>query len=202
MSDGTGQQPPWVHPLLAGVEGYPELARDFSGTTFGDGLYRFHDHGSGRRALDFILDAFPEFSNQVCPFGYDWLGRQFAVDSGRIEVGQPQVMLLEPGTGDALDIPASFAAFHNEVLTEYPDAALATEFFHAWSSRNASAVPLGRDQCAGYLVPLFLGGKDEVENLAVSDIQVYWSICGQLRHGTRNLPLGATINELTREPGL
>lgn len=35
------------------------------------------------------------------------------------------------------------------------------------------------DQCAGYRVPLFLGGDDAVANLEQSDIGVYWSLMGQ-----------------------
>ncbi|MBJ7353947.1 MAG: DUF1851 domain-containing protein [Thermoleophilaceae bacterium] len=128
-----------------------------------------------------MADAFPEFAQRVCPFGYDWLGRQFAVDSGRVEDGQPQVLMLEPGTGEALEIPVDFAVLHDEELVEHSDAALASAFFRAWSEVNPDALPLLRSQCVGYKVPLFLGGNDTAENLEVSDIDVYWTICGQLR---------------------
>ena len=108
----------WQHERLAGVEGYLDFASEFAGATFGSGLYRVHDDTSGANALSMVADAFPEYATRICPFGYDWLGRQFAVDSGRVLSGQPQVLLLEPGTGEALEIPLSFAAFHDEELID------------------------------------------------------------------------------------
>ncbi|MEV4604955.1 T6SS immunity protein Tdi1 domain-containing protein [Amycolatopsis sp. NPDC049253] len=188
----------WRHERLVGVEGYLDFASEFAGATFGGGLYRVHDHTSGAQALTLIAEAFSEYATRVCPFGYDWLGRQFAVDSGRTVDGQPQVLLLEPGTGEALEIPLPFAAFHDEELVEYADAALATGFFDSWSAVNSDSVPLRRDQCVGYRVPLFLGGQDMIENLEVSDLEVYWSICGQLRRAALSLPPGTAINEVTK----
>jgi hypothetical protein len=185
----------WQHERLADVDGYVELASEFAGATFGGGLYRLHDASSADQALTFSAEAFPEFSTRVCPIGYDWLGRQFVIDSGRVADGQPQVLMLEPGTGEALEIPASFAAFHEVELVEHADAALAIDFFDAWSA-TSDALPLRRDQCVGYRVPLFLGGEDVVDNLEISDVEVYWSICGQLRGGALKLPPGTSINEV------
>lgn len=34
-------------------------------------------------------------------------------------------------------------------------------------------------QCIGYKVPLFLGGKDDVSNLELSDLDVYWYAISQ-----------------------
>lgn len=170
-----------AHPRLDRITGYAEFADEFAGASFGGGLYRVHDDQTGPLAHSLVAGAFPELAQRVCPFGYDWLGRQFAVDSGRVEGGQPQVLMLEPGTGEALEIPAAFAAFHDEELVKHSDAALASEFFRAWSEVNPDALPLLRSQCVGYKVPLFLGGNDTVENLEVSDNDVYWTICGGLR---------------------
>lgn len=194
VSAGSG----WQHERLAGIDGYADFASEFAGASFGDGLYRVHDDRTGPQALTLIADAFPDFAGRACPFGYDWLGRQFAVDSGRIVGGQPQVLLLEPGTGEALGIPLQFATFHDEELVEYADAALASGFFEAWSVANGDALPLRRDQCVGYRVPLFLGGQDVVDNLELSDVDVYWSICGQLRRGALRLPPGTSINEVAQ----
>lgn len=176
---GTGAG--WMPERLAGIDGYASFTREFAGASFDAGLYRVHDDRTGPQALTLIADAFPEFAQRVCPFGYDWLGRQFAVDSGRVVGGQPQVLLLEPGTGEALEIPVSLSVFHDEELIDHLDAALASDFFASWSDSNADSLPLFRHQCVGYKVTLFLGGEDAVENLEVSDIDVYWSICGQLR---------------------
>lgn len=100
----------WQEPRLLSADGYAALADRFAGCSFENGLYRLHDATSGPRALTWIADAFPEFASRACPFGYDWLGRQFAIDTGRQQAGQPLVLLLEPGTGEGLEIPLTFGA--------------------------------------------------------------------------------------------
>ena len=188
---------PWLERRLLAVEGYREFAEEFAGSSFGGGLYRFHDEHSGPATLTLIAEAFPEFAARVCPFGYDWLGRQFAIDRDRVEGRQLQVLLVEPGTGEVLEIPSSFSGFHDEVLLEQADAALASVYFATWSAANAELLPLRRDQCVGYKVPLFLGGQEVDENLEVTDLDVYWSICGQLRLGALGLPPGTAVDEVS-----
>jgi hypothetical protein len=186
---------PWADDRLLKITGYLELARRFAGCSFENGLYRIHDAVTGPQSASLIGDAFPRFSSRACPFGYDWLGRQFAADSGRREGGEPLVLLLEPGTGEALEIPFTFAAFHEE-LAALQESALASSFFASWAGANPRCVPLSATQCAGYKIPLFLGGQDTVENLEVIDIDVYWSLSGQLRSGVRVLPPGTSIGRV------
>lgn len=188
----------WREPRLLAAGGYEDLAERFAGCSFENGLYRLHDASSGPRALAWIAESFPEFAHRACPFGYDWLGRQFAIDTGRVVAGQALVLLLEPGTGDVLEIPLALDAFHNQELVEYKDAAVASGFFAAWSKDHESALPLASNNCVGYRVPLFLGGLDTVENLEVIDLDVYWTICGQLRRGALLLPEGASIKGVSR----
>ncbi|MFD2056612.1 hypothetical protein ACFSQT_27100 [Mesorhizobium calcicola] len=46
----------------------------------------------------------------------------FAVDSQRLEEGQPGVLLFEPGTGEAHEIPANIETFHDDLVIENADA--------------------------------------------------------------------------------
>jgi hypothetical protein len=197
LPPGQVASPMWSEPRLQAATGYNELAGRFAGCSFQNGLYRLHDAFSGPRAQALITEAFPPFAARAYPFAFDWLGRQFALDEGRKEAGEPLVLILEPGTGQALEVPLPFSTFHDEELVDYHDAALATDFFAAWAQDHPAELPLPADRCAGYRVPLFLGGKDVVDNLEVVDVEVYWSICGQLRQGTRTLPAGTSINEIS-----
>jgi hypothetical protein len=187
----------WHDDRFADAKGYPELARRFAGCTFENGLYRLHDAVSGPRALAYTREAFPDFAHRLCPFGYDWLGRQYAVDSGRVEGGEPQLLLLEPATGKALEIPLPFATFHDEELVDYRDEVLASDYFGEWSRANPTELPLRPDQCVGCAIPLFLGGSDAIESLEVTDLEVYWSLNGQLRIGTLRLPEGTQITDVS-----
>jgi hypothetical protein len=196
VSGGTEPKRPWRDPRLIAANGYLELAESSAGLTFEGGLYRLHDATSGPRGDALITECFPDFVSRASPFGVDWLGRQFALDERRIEHGQRQVLLLEPGTGEVLELPFSFHDFH-EQLIDIREPALAVSFFAEWARENAALLPLRRSECVGYKVPLFLGGRDDLDNLEVVDLEVYWSICGQLRLGTRAMAADSSIRKIS-----
>ncbi len=141
-----------------------------------------------------ICNVFPEFEKRVTAFAFDWLGRHFVVDHQRKENNKPLILLLEPGAGEAMQIPVPIEAFHNSELTEFVDDALAAQFFGRWRTKDSSNIKF--DKCVGYKVPLFLGGSDTVENLELTDMSIYTEICGQLRNKIRTLPEGAVIRDL------
>ena len=87
--------------------------------------------------------------------------------------------MYEVGTGEALEIPTPFSTFHDVEKVEHTAAALASTFFDGWA--DTSPAPIRFDQCVGYRVPLFLGGADDLSNLSVTDLDVYWTVTGQLR---------------------
>jgi hypothetical protein len=183
---------------LVAAAGYVELSALMAGSTFQNGLYRIHNSASGPAALEAIGEGFPEFTDRVRPFGFDWLGRQFALDLARVRGGEPLVLMFEPGTGEALEIPATLIEFHETELVDHGDAALAEPFFEEWSAGHRSELPIAFDQCVGYRQPLFLGGQDDLGNLELTDMEVYWSFCGQLRIQILGLAKGTPINRVSK----
>jgi hypothetical protein len=180
----------------APIPGLRELFEAYGGASVGGGLYRVHSPGNLVKWNRIVGEAFPKHQGRVFCFGYDWLGRHFALDAARRENGRPLVLMLEPGTGEALRIPVDLATFHNEEITRYRDEALAAGFFERWiGSGGARPLP---EQGVGYRVPLFLGGTDTVDNLELIDLEIYWGICGQLLNRTRTLPPGSTIKAISR----
>src|SRR5205823_258204 len=95
------------------------------------------------------------------------------------------------GTAAALEIPADIVAFHESQLVNHADAALAKTFHSQWLARGG-AVPSPK-QCIGYRRPLFLGGNDVLDNLELTDIDVYWTLSAQLIEQSRHLPPGSKI---------
>lgn len=160
-----------------------------------DGAYRLHRAEDVRRFTELAKEAFPNYADRITCFGVDWLGRQFATDASRIAGGQPQVLLLEPGTGEALEVPVGYEGFHASELVEAADAAVAYGFFRQWL--NSGGVCPSYGQCIGYKQPLFLGGADDVANLELADLDVYWSLSAQLLAHARGLPVGAKIGRVT-----
>ncbi len=179
---------------LKGVAKELELSKlllSFAGKSFNKGMYRIMTEESICCWNDLIGQVFPSFFQRITCFSYDWLGRIFAVDAGRLEDKRPGVVMFEPGTGEAFEIPCHLVSFHDVELIDHAEAALASRFHAEWLAAGG-AIPR-QDQCVGYKIPLFLGGKDEVGNLEVSDMSVYWTIHGQLIEKKRNLPLGTPL---------
>jgi Domain of unknown function (DUF1851) len=136
--------------------------------------------------------AFPEFADRAVCFAYDWAGNVFALNIERLEDGKAGVTLFEPGIGEVLQIPSNLQTFHENGLIEFGEAALNIDFYKKWQATGGKAPAY--DQCVGYRKPLFLSGVDEVENLEISDLDVYWHIMGQLIHKTRGLPPGTSVH--------
>ncbi|HEY3148068.1 MAG TPA: hypothetical protein VGJ75_17055 [Dongiaceae bacterium] len=178
-----------------GISGLNELIAQFGGTSFNKGLYGVVRASDVPEWMARISLGFPKFANRTVCFGYDWLGRAFAVDVGRLEQGQPGVLMLEPGTGEALEVPANIQTFHEHELMESGEAALAIDAHKRWLARGG--VEPAYAECIGYKVPLFLSGVDEFGNMELSDLDVYWHIMGQLIVKTRELPEGTPIGRIT-----
>ena len=176
------------------VLGFNELMSNYNGNSFGGGIYRLHNYNDMKKWNEIVSDAFSEFKERINCFGYDWLGRQFSIDKTRILDGQAQILMFEPGTGEALEIPCSFIEFHNYEIPNYHEACLASEFFYDWIKNSNNK--LDKKSCAGYKVLLFLGGEDILENLEISDMEVYWSICSQMKKHTKDLAVGTIIDDI------
>lgn len=145
-----------------------------SGKALLNGMYRFFKIEDIDKWNKIVEAGFPAYKGRIDVFGYDWLGRVFAMNKAT-----NTVLLFEPGTGEVLDIPANFKDFHNVEIAEYHEDSLASAFFEEWFEEDDNYI-LDNRQCAGYKVPLFLNGEDDVENLEVSDMEVYWGIMTQL----------------------
>jgi Domain of unknown function (DUF1851) len=161
-------------------------------SSFAGGVYRVVGAEEVQIWSNRVIEAFPQYNGRIVCFAYDWLGRSFALDCGRIEENNPGVILFEPGTGEALEIPCNLQTFHTDELVEYGEPALAISFFENWLSSGGSRPQYS--QCIGYKKPLFLGGEDVVENLEVCDLDVYWHLCSQMLKKVRGIPPGTPIN--------
>ena len=103
--------------------------------------------------------------------------------------------MLEPGTGEVLEIPVSVADFHATELVEQAEAAAAVSFYRLWLSSGGKEPRY--DQCVGYKRPLYLGGIDDLSNLEMCDFDVYWSLAAQLLEAVRELPAGTNVASIS-----
>ena len=189
--EGTRALPP----VGFSTSGYSDFMSKYAGLSVGGGLYRIHELEKIEEWNEIISEYFAEFRDRFSCFGFDWLGRQFALDRQRLLEGEPTVLMFEPGTGDVFEIPATFASFHDDEIVNYHKEALSSDLFASWSALQKA--PLAHTECAGYKVPLFLGGQENVENLELIDMEVYWVVVGQLLTKTRGLPPETKIGNIS-----
>jgi len=168
------------------------------GISIGNGLLRIHSVDSAQAADGFVREAFPDFHHRVRCFAFDWLGRQFSLDSASADGPRSATILMfEAGTGEALEIPVRLNEFFQHEIVDYSDAALAETAFTAWQASGGAAPAF--TESIGYRTPLFLGGLDEISNLELTDTAEYWGIFGQLLVRAIGLPPGTRIDAVTIE---
>lgn len=170
------------------------------GLTFASGLYRVFPRQSIQHWTSVARANFPQFGSRITVFGADWLGRFLASDSGRLNAnGEHLVLLLEPATSEAFEVPATVVQVHTSELVDDPDALAAEPFYREWRMTSGDTEPLGLDECVGYRVPLVLGGGDVVTNLERTDLAVYWSFSSQIHEQTVGLPEGSRVVAVSEE---
>ncbi|MGE3799853.1 MAG: T6SS immunity protein Tdi1 domain-containing protein [Candidatus Kapaibacterium sp.] len=172
------------------------LLSAFAGHYFNNGVYRVFAFAKGVEITSLVCEAFPTYEGAIYCFGCDWLGNPFAIEKEREGGAKKRVLLFDLGTGEVLEIPGDISAFHNETLIADADAAIEEELFNEWSAEVEVDASTLVDKCMGYVIPLFLGGVDDLENLQLSDLTVYIDITGQLILGVRNLKNGDDITQI------
>jgi hypothetical protein len=167
-----------------------DLFESYGGFEFEYGLYRVHSKSNSRNWIPKIRSAFPAESEGITPFGQDWQGNQFAWRGGT----KPAVLLFQIASGEAFEIADSLEVAHEDEFVDHAQEALNIGLWREWRS-NGGGNP-SADICVGYRIPLFLGGKDRLDNIEMSNLDVYWEITSQLRNQTRGLPPGTKISSI------
>ena len=152
------------------IHSIEEFLEYCSGKSFLNGLYRIHSSADIPKWNAIVGKAFPEFAGRIKTFSYDWLGNHFALDLDR-----NVVLLFEPGSGEVSNLNEDFVNFHNEIMRKNRDECLNESFFAEWYEAN-DKYQLSSNECAGYIVPLFLNGSKELDNLTKYAMEVYWEI--------------------------
>ena len=78
------------------ASGWNEFFSEFSGASFNNGLYRVVSAGSIDKWNEIVSSTYSIAKDSLACFGYDWLGRIFALDFDRIEAGEPLILMFEP----------------------------------------------------------------------------------------------------------
>jgi hypothetical protein len=177
---------------------YPPLRSFFarySGQSFNKGLYRVIGPSTMDDAADFVSVAFPRVRERAKCFAYDWMGRIFALDAARSRDGEPQMIVFEPDYGHAFEASCNLAEFHDIELPTYPNEILAAKRHAEWLGKGGAVPRPNQGVC--FNVPLYLGGRNTVDEMTMYNIDVQWHIIKQLIESTAHLPPGTRIGKIT-----
>ena len=146
-----------------------DLCRIGRARILGDGVYRIMDGAAARLYGEYLGIMFPDLRGSLDPFASDWLGRIMAL---RSDLGN--VVIAQPARAEVLDLPADLPTFHAEEIVARADAALALVFYREWRTATGRPAPEA-NECVSHRLPVFLGGADEVGNLDLFEMRVYWA---------------------------
>jgi hypothetical protein len=183
-----GVLPPFVTGDAAGC------IDELGGKTFNAGVYRVYRWADIEIATKRVCSMFPALTGSIFVFAADWLGQQFAINAKQIVNGVPTVVFYNFGIPDCSYTDTDIYTFHTHEMVDCPNDAVAEGYFKSW--QEFAPAPISPGQCVGYKIPLFLGGKDVLENLNLSDMDVYLSVCRDLYYAVRNLPEGTPVDDV------
>lgn len=163
----------WDPPQAQGMV----VARGWCGASFGGRLIRFHDAATGPVATENVRTAFGEIVDRIGWVAFDWLGRQFGFALADGQVAAPLVA-ADLGAGQLMTMGTA-PDFLDGVASGSLADALNQGAFAAFRAHDGFDA-LQFTECVGYKHPPFLGGAPTLENLERSDMDVYWTVIGQV----------------------
>lgn len=171
---------------------YNAFIDQFEGRSFGGGVLKVVEWADIPKWKEDILGVCLRRSEDgFRPFGYNWLGQFFAIDD---QEGKGHVIIIDTDTTAYTDM--GFLEYLNVELPENPERSLHVTQYGEWV---ASHGPVGPGECVGYKVPFFLGGDDSPDNMEVIDMDVYWTMTGQLWRAYLGLPEDTKIGNVSFE---
>lgn len=105
------------------------------------------------------------------------------------------ISLLDPGEGKLREIAASFDEF--QALLSDQEFVLAEFLVEDFASLRDGGRSLSQGQVFGFVQPPVLGGSFDVGNLEPTDMEVHFSVSGQIHRQVRDLPDGAPISQVS-----
>lgn len=158
---------------------YKSFMKQFRGRSLGNGLFRVFEPKNVIYWEDNVSAAFPwaePFIRRCSLVGYDWQGVIYAFGSdprGEVsalfDVGRDEFTCERIPHADLLDV----------VLTHPADTMEGT-LFSEWMAAHGNE-PLPYTDCVSYDIPLDYGGKSELSNMRLCDMDVYWNVFTQFR---------------------
>jgi len=174
---------------------YKELLLDCGGKSYDNGLYSIHTFEDSVKWTGLLYQYFEKFKDAILSFGHDWKGRQFCVP---IRTGEC-IYMFDPASQGDYYFEENLLDFHNNTLPNTKVENLDADIFEQVLN-HLGIKSIEYHNCIGFNTPLFLNGKEELDNYKVIDLEVYWDIEYQLYQQASKLPPGTRISGVNINP--
>ena len=168
-----------------------ELLKENGGSVVNRGLFRIHNSGSAYYWSELCSKYFNFEHGRIFCFGFDWLGRNHAVDLKRPNT----ILILDYATGEYFELVQTLSGYFKADLVEYRSDTLSEDLYEELMLKAQKELKF--DECYTFKIPLFLGGEDSFENYEVMNMEVCWEINHQLYLKANNLPEGEVIGNIS-----
>jgi hypothetical protein len=155
-----------------------ELLARFGDALISNGAYGLLTAETAQKLTPVCLEFFPTFRGAVIVFARDWLSNLYGADFSRIQANKPIVVVFDINSGEAFNTHLDIHQFHETVALDDPQMCFDVDLYQEWCQEQAPLTLITR--CVGYTIPLALGGADDLTNMAETDLEVYWSLTGQI----------------------
>lgn len=167
------------------------LFKECGGYNVRQGLFKIYDLSTAQKWIQGIGEHFPPYKNVIFPFASDWMCRQYASD----RTNQKRIWMFDPATAKAYSLNTDINTFFNSDLVDELEETLSLVYFQT-VMKILDLQSIGFEDCLGYSVPLFLGGKDTPSNFEKINMEVYWEFQLQIYFQVKDLPPGTKINSI------
>ena len=174
---------------------YKELLFDLGGKSFDCGLYSIHTFQDSLKWTEILSQYFNKDANSFLSFAHDWMGIHYCVSRNTNEF----IYLFDPATFEVFYMDKNLFDFHNNILCDSKIRNLAADFFEA-ALNYLDFKSVDYQKCLGFETPLFLGGKEDITNYKIYDLDFYWDIEYQLHAQIKNLEDGNDIKNVYINP--
>lgn len=163
---------------------------EFKGRDYLNGVFKIHHPNSAFHWTNKLKNLFVDFESSFYCFAFDWLGRQFAFSTNN---NKSLILMFDSGVMQVYKMEGDLNSFFNTDLVDYLEETLSTDVYFDWLKKNPAPSFF---ECVGLKIPLFLNGKDSIQNYHMLDIQAYWDFNEQVYNRIKDLPDGAKVNSL------
>lgn len=163
------------------------------GRSFGDGLIRSFNWEEKMKWEQIVRECIPTDNCDYELFSFAWDGACFGVEAAG---EKSTILLFDIGDLKCKPVPMTLTDFLNVEIPGDCDGYLAANSYQKWLKTHPAPK---RSECVGHKIPLFLGGRDDFDNMEIIDMQVQWEMTAQIWQAVRDLPPGTPIGSIRFE---